>query len=134
MPNRVIERAYESIRGYVPEDAKQVLSDQVEAVEKYVDTELEKFAEELSQYIGEEVSKEMAKLEQSFSTTSENIQKQLDIIAADVTSGDDELAAAVNRLREEQAKINAKFEGAGEIIRKSVVNAARSAGLPLPNL
>ena len=37
MENRVIERAYESVRGYLPEDANAVLSEQVPQIEQFID-------------------------------------------------------------------------------------------------
>ncbi len=132
MANRVIDRAYESIRGYVPEDVKQVLSDQIPKIEKFVDDELEKFGEELSSHIQAEIDALIQKTEAEASQAQANMKTAVEAIRADIAANDHDLEAAVNQLETSLNEYEDRFRNIGEGIRKAALTAVKSTGIPIP--
>jgi hypothetical protein len=132
MNNRVIERAYESIRGYVPEDANQILNEQIPRIEQFIDDELTKFGVELSEYIGAEVDRLLQQSEDATARSRNEVVAVIGELRANVVAGDATLEAAVAKLERSLDDYERRFEHIGEGVRRAVISAARAAGVPIP--
>lgn len=132
MGNRVIERAYESIRSYLPEDAKAVLSEQVPQVEGFIDEELSKFGEELAEYIASEVSQLVDASQREAVRSHNEVVAAVGELRARVVAEDAALEAAVAKLERSLEEYEHGYRVMGESVRQSVVAAIRAAGIPLP--
>jgi hypothetical protein len=132
MGNRVIERAYESIRSYLPEDAKAVLSEQVPQVEGFIDEELSKFGEELAEYIASEVSQLVDASQREAVRSHNEVVAAVGELRARVVAEDASLEAAVEKLERSLDEYEHGYRVMGESVRQSVVAAIRAAGIPLP--
>ena len=128
MNNRVIERAYESIRGYMPEDARQILNDQIPRIEQFIDDELTKFGVELSEFIGAEVDRLLLDSQESAHRSHNELIAAIGEIRADVAANDAVLERAVARLERSLDDYERRFEALGEGVRRAVILAARAAG------
>ena len=132
MSNRVIERAYESIRGYMPEDAREILNEQIPRIEQFIDDELTKFGVELSEFIGAEVDRLLQEAQESAHRSHNELIAAIGEIRADVAANDAVLERAVARLERSLDDYERRFEALGEGVRRSVILAARAAGVPVP--
>jgi hypothetical protein len=132
MHERTIERAYESIRGYLPEDASQVLSEQIPRIGQFIDDELTKFGRELADYIAAEVDRVIAEATASTARAHNEVVAVVGEIRADVAAGDATLERAVARLERSLEAYDRSFEDLGDSVRESVMAAVRAAGVPVP--
>lgn len=132
MSNRVIERAYESIRGYMPEDAREILNQQIPRIEQFIDDELTKFGVELSEFIGAEVDRLLLDAQESAHRSHNELIAAIGEIRADVAANDAVLERAVARLERSLDDYERRFEELGEGVRRAVILAARAAGIPVP--
>ena len=132
MINRVIERAYESIRGYLPEDANQILNEQVPRIEEFIDDELARFGAELSEYIAAEVDRLLTESEERGVRSHNELVSVIGEIRADVAANDAVLERAVTKLERSLDDYERRFEELGEGVRRVVINAARASGIPIP--
>lgn len=132
MSNRVIERAYESIRGYMPEDAREILNEQIPRIEQFIDDELTKFGVELSEFIGAEVDRLLLDSQESAHRSHNELIAAIGEIRADVAANDAVLERAVARLERSLDDYERRFEALGEGVRRAVILAARAAGIPVP--
>jgi hypothetical protein len=131
MHDRVIERAYESIRGYLPEDANQILDEQIPRIEQFIDDELTKFGRELSECIAAEVDRMLAETRASTLRAHNEVVAVIGEIRADVAAGDATLERAVTRLERSLDDYERRFEDLGESVRETVMAAVRAAGVPV---
>ena len=132
MNNRVIERAYESIRGCLPEDANQILNEQIPRIEQFIDDELTKFGVELSEFIGAEVDRLLLESQESSLRSHNELVAVVGEIRADVAANDAVLERAVAKLERSLDDYERRFEELGEGVRRAVIAAARAAGVPIP--
>lgn len=132
MANRVIERAYESIRGYLPEDAKAVLSEQVPEIERFIDDELAKFGGELAEYIAAEVGRLLEVSQREALRSHNEVIAAVGELRADVAANDVALERAVARLERSLDDYEHGYREMGENVRRTVIAAVRAAGIPLP--
>jgi len=132
MTNRVIERAYESIRGYLPEDANQILSEQVPRIEQFIDDELTKFGSELSEYIAAEVDRLLEESDEQAMRSHNELVAVIGEIRADVAANDAVLERAVAKLERSLDDYERRFQELGENVRRAVIGAARASGIPIP--
>ncbi len=132
MTNRVIERAYESIRGYLPEDANQILNEQVPRIEQFIDDELTKFGSELSEYIAAEVDRLLEESQERAMRSHNELVSVIGEIRADVAANDAVLERAVAKLERSLDDYERRFEELGEGVRRVVITAVRASGIPIP--
>ena len=132
MTNRVMERAYESIRGYLPEDANQILDEQVPRIEQFIDDELTKFGTELSEYIAAEVDRLLEESQERAMRSHNELVSVIGEIRADVAANDAVLERAVAKLERSLDDYERRFEELGEGVRRVVITAARASGIPIP--
>ena len=132
MTNRVIERAYESIRGYLPEDANEILNEQVPRIEQFIDDELTKFGVALSEYIAAEVDRLLEESEERAMRSHNELVSVIGEIRADVAANDAVLERAVAKLERSLDDYERRFEELGEGVRRVVISAARASGIPIP--
>ena len=132
MTNRVIERAYESIRGYLPEDANQILDEQVPRIEQFIDDELTKFGTELSEYIAAEVDRLLEESQERAMRSHNELVSVIGEIRADVAANDAVLERAVAKLERSLDDYERRFEELGEGVRRVVITAVRASGIPIP--
>jgi hypothetical protein len=133
MANAMIERAYETIRGYVPEDANRILSEQAPRIEQYIDEEMAKFGEELSAYVASEVDRLLDEARQESMHSRNDIIAAIGEIRADVAANDPILERAVARLERSLEDYERRFHELGVGVRKAVLLAVRASGLPIPH-
>ena len=132
MTNRVIERAYESIRGYLPEDANQILNEQVPRIEQFIDDELSKFGVELAEYIAAEVDRLLEESQQQAMRSHNELVAVIGEIRSDVAANDAVLERAVAKLERCLDDYERRFEELGEGVRRVVITASRASGIPIP--
>ncbi len=132
MTNRVIERAYESIRGYLPEDANEILNEQVPRIEQFIDDELTKFGSELSEYIAAEVDRLLEESQERAMRSHNELVSVIGEIRADVAANDAVLERAVAKLERSLDDYERRFEELGEGVRRVVITAVRASGIPIP--
>ena len=130
--NRVIERAYESIRGYVPEDANRILDEQIPRIEEFVDEELARFGEELSAFVGQEIDRLLADAGESAQRAHNEVIAVVGELRAEVAAGDATLEHAVDRLEQGLDAYERRYRELGEGVRDAVLAAVRAAGVPVP--
>ena len=132
MQNRVIERAYESIRGYLPEDAKAVLGEQVPQIEQFIDEELAKFGSELAEYIAAEVAQLLEAAQRDALRSHNDVVAAMGELRAEVVANDTALERAVAKLERSLDDYEHGYRAMGESVRQVVIAAMRAAGIPVP--
>ena len=132
MENRVIERAYESVRGYLPEDANAVLSEQVPQIEQFIDEELTKFGSELAEYIASEVGRLVDAAQREALRSHNDVIAAIGELRAEVVANDAALERAVAKLERSLDEYEHGYQVMGETVRQSVIAAIRAAGIAVP--
>ena len=130
MANRVIERAYDSIREYVPEDARRILDSQAPKIEKFIDDELDKFGAELTEWISAEVEKVVEEQRVFFEQDREALKQIIEELRHDVATNDETLNEVVVKLEAQLDKYEERAQQLGKNVREKVSVAVKSTGLP----
>lgn len=130
MANRVIERAYDSIREYVPEDARRILDSQAPKIEKFIDDELDKFGAELTEWISAEVEKVVEEQRVFFEQDREALKQIIEELRHDVATNDETLNEVVVKLEAQLDKYEERARQLGKNVREKVSVAVKSTGLP----
>lgn len=130
MANRVIERAYDSIREYVPEDARRILDSQTPKIEKFIDDELDKFGAELTEWISAEIEKVVEEQRVFFEQDRETLKRIIEELRHDVATNDETLNEAVVKLEAQLDKYEERAQQLGKNVREKVSVAVKSTGLP----
>jgi hypothetical protein len=127
----ILESHFDSIRAYVPEEARRVLDTNVERVREEISVEIDAFAKSLATEIETKLANEAKQLEDDFGSLK---KKSADLLAQANTAAPNpaQLLALASQLDEEVKAFNAKWKGLGEKARQAVIGAARSAGIPIP--
>lgn len=126
----IIDKAYESIRGYVPEDVNKMLSEQIPKIEQYIEEEVEIFGKELSSYIDTQVEQALAEAEADAEVVKNKMLAAIEEITADMSDTDATLRAATRDLKEAVDEYKEKFADLGRLVKSSVTAAIKSTGLP----
>ena len=130
MANRVIERAYDSIREYVPEDARRILDSQTPKIEKFIDDELDKFGAELTEWISAEIEKVVEEQRVFFEQDRETLKQIIEELRHDVATNDETLNEAVVKLEAQLDNYEERAQQLGKNVREKVSVALKSTGLP----
>ena len=130
MVNRVIERAYDSIREYVPEDARRILDSQTPKIEKFIDDELDKFGAELTEWISAEIEKVVEEQRVFFEQDRETLKQIIEELRHDVATNDETLNEAVVKLEAQLDNYEERAQQLGKNVREKVSVALKSTGLP----
>lgn len=130
MANRVIERAYDSIREYVPEDARRILDSQAPKIEKFIDDELDKFGAELTEWISAEIEKVVEEQRVFFEQDREALKQIIEELRHDVATNDETLNEVVVKLEAQLDKYEERAQQLGKNVREKVSVAVKSTGLP----
>jgi hypothetical protein len=96
--SNTIENAYQSLKQYLPDDAKRVLTQESKRVQKVMDDELEKFKDEMNAHIAFEVEKVTTDMQQELNSTRDEINQQLAVLKSDMAPQNDELETLVTAL------------------------------------
>jgi len=131
MKTGTIDRAYESVRGALPEDANRLLDQQIPKVEEFIDAELSKFGLELSAFIGAEVDRLLAESSEASQRAHNELIALIGEIRADVAADDAVLERAVEKLERNLGDYERRFDELGERVRRGVADAMRAAGVPV---
>ena len=129
--SKALERAYESIRGYVPDEVNRVISNQIPKIENYIEEETDKFGKRLSEYIESQVAEEVTKIESELNQTKDKLIEGLDRITKEISDADNGLLLATKDLKENIDAYEEKFAKLGGVVKTAVNNGIRSAGIPL---
>lgn len=96
--SKTIENAYQSLQQYLPDDAKRVLAQESQRIQKVMDDELEKFKTEMNAHISHKVEEMTFDIQQEFTATREQINQQLADIKKGMAPQNDELDSLVTAL------------------------------------
>jgi hypothetical protein len=128
--SRTIDNAYESIKSYLPEDAKSVIDNQRKRIEKDIDIELENFQEEFSNKIKQVV----VEIELETERTIKKFNGELSAITNKMrqeVSDNAELNSAVQVLSGQLDQYDAVVTKLAAATKKAIKVAANTAGLPI---
>lgn len=128
--SRTIDNAYESIKSYLPEDAKSVIDNQRKRIEKDIDIELENFQEEFSKKIKQAV----VEIELETERTIKKFNGELSAITNKMrqeVSDNAELNSAVQVLSGQLDQYDAVVTKLAAATKKAIKVAANTAGLPI---
>jgi predicted RecB family endonuclease len=129
--SKIIDKAYESIRGYVPEDVNRVLAEQIPKIEQYIEEEVDAFGEELSNFIEGAVDQAVADVTAEAEQVKQNLLSAIAEIEADMSDNDATLRMATSQLKTAVDEYEAKFAKLGKAVQKGVKAAIKTTGLPL---
>jgi predicted RecB family endonuclease len=129
--SKIIDKAYESIRGYVPEDVNRVLAEQIPKIEQYIEEEVDAFGEELSNFIEGAVDQAVADVTAEAEQVKQNLLSAIAEIEADMSDNDATLRMATSQLKTAVDEYEAKFAKLGMAVQKGVKAAIKTTGLPL---
>lgn len=127
------EETYASLRPFLPEDAKRILEEQIPKIQSQVDAEIDRFVQGISEHL----QQQLEQLAAAAQTDATNAQRKLDDIMANLARSQNdgaELIKAATELRSVVQAYNDKWTGLGQNVRKAALTAARSVGLPIPDL
>lgn len=128
--SRTIDNAYESIKSYLPEDAKSVIDNQVKRIEKEIDVDLENFREDFIKQIKETVDEIEQETERSIKEFNNELSSITDKMKQEV-SGNSELNSAIQNLSGKLDQYDAVAKKLASTTRTAIKVAANSAGLPI---
>lgn len=125
------QESYDSLRPYLPEDAKAILEKEIPRIRKQIDGEIDDFVKGLGTYIKSQVEAASKEIEGEAKKTSDRIAKILADLNANGGNAT-KLAAATTELQKELDDYKAKWQKLGETVQKCALTAVRAAGVPIP--
>ncbi|MFA6561275.1 MAG: hypothetical protein WCV00_05150 [Verrucomicrobiia bacterium] len=131
MPLLFKEEYFATVRPYLPEDARRILDNQLPAIKKSIEAEVDKFAKTL----GEEVKKEVEDFQKGLVQQQEEFLKKVTANFAEAVkkgASPDEIAAAGKALQTAVDDYKNQVKGWGETARKTLLMAVKAAGIPIP--
>lgn len=125
------EESYDSLRPYLPEDAKSILEKELPRIRKQIDGEIEDFAKSFGDYIKTEVTKVSQEIEKETKEAQVRLDKILVEIGA-AAAGGAALGVQAKKLQDEVEAYKQKWENMGKTTRKAILTAAKATGIPIP--
>ncbi len=124
------EEYYDAIKPYLPEDAKNVIYNQLPKIKERIESEIDTFAKSFAEQIHKQVSEQTAAMEQE----AKDLKAKLQQLSDDLTKATDAapLKDVAVKMAAEVEQYRQKMEGLGKTVRQTVLTAARYAGLPIP--
>lgn len=125
------DESYDSLRPYLPEDAKAVLEKELPRIRKSIEGEIDDFTKSF----GEQIKAQMEEQKAAIAKDSADASGRLTELLQNVTVNAGDAAKLAQNAKELQAEITAyrqKWEGMGKSVQDAVLNAARSIGVPIP--
>jgi len=121
------QESYDSLRPYLPEDAKAILEKEIPRIRKQIDVEIDEFVKGLGSYIklqAEAASKEIE-------SEAKDSGVRMDKIISDLKAIGCDHAKLAGDLQRELDAYKAKWQKFGEAIQKAALTAAKAAGVPI---
>ena len=129
--NDVISNAYESIKGYVPDDANAV----IESERKRITHEIDKTFEELRTEFAATIASTIAELEKEINDEADGFGKEISALFTEyekeIEKSDDDFKKKVTALKEKLDQYENASKKLGEATRKGISLAAKGAGIPI---
>lgn len=127
------DKYYNSVRPYMPQDAKRILDEQIPVIKQQVSAEIEAFGKSYAESVTTEVARLVAEIEKDLSASTESLKATTDELLKE--SGDSaKLKEEVEKLKKAVEAHEEQVRGWGETLNASLKIAAKTAaasvGLP----
>lgn len=125
------DESYDSLRPYLPEDARAILDKELPRIQKRIEGEIDAFTSSFS----ERIAAEVAKVTNEINAELQAANAKLVEIAADIKANGANpalLAANAKALQDEVTAYKQKWEGMGRKVQGAILSAANAAGLKIP--
>lgn len=126
------EESYDTLRPFLPEDAKRVLEKEIPRIRKQIDGEIDDFVNALSEQIQKEAAQMAKEIEEESTKSTEALGAILSKLNANAADSK-VLIASAEALKAEVTAYKNKWESMGKNVQKAVLLAAKSVGLPVPS-
>src|SRR5687768_11206502 len=125
-----LDRYFDSIREYVPEDAKAVLDRQIPAIRDEVKRSVDDFGKQLGDFVHKRIAD--LTIEQEREARDARVQYERALGDLKTQAGVD--PAKIAALEQAITAYEERWRGLGEKIKGAALLAVRSTGIPIPGL
>lgn len=129
--SKIMDKAYESIRGYVNEDVNRILAEQIPKIEQYIEEEVDNFGAELSGYIDGVVDQVVQDIQAESEQVKQQMLSTIELIESEMSDIDAPLRLATAQLKTNLDAYEEKFVKLGQTVQTSIKTAIKTTGLPL---